>query len=181
MTLSHFLHFCDYTPFEEDLDLNFNKLEFPSCKICLYQVWLKLVRCFILKDHFQYTNVKIVPHLVSHTLTLGAQGLVFRIVENKKKLKSDSHRNTSLENFWKQCWQISIVYITFEKDALRGSYINTRDESHLRDTWHSIQYLSIHSKPTIQYIIVARIAAVIIFFKDHILVTDRDVFYQTKT
>jgi hypothetical protein len=58
-----FLHFCDYSPFDEDFDLYLNKLEFPSCKKCLYQVWLKLVRCFILKDFIQYTHVKIVPPL----------------------------------------------------------------------------------------------------------------------
>ena len=48
---------------------------FPSCKKCLYQVWLKLARCFILKDFFQYTHVKIVSNwripLLSPTLTLG--------------------------------------------------------------------------------------------------------------
>jgi hypothetical protein len=60
-----FLHFCDYPPFEEDLDLHLNKLEFPSCKICLYQVWLKLASCFILKDSFQYTNAEIIPLLCS--------------------------------------------------------------------------------------------------------------------
>jgi hypothetical protein len=54
-----FLHFCDYLPFEEDLDIHLNELEFPSCKKCLYQVRLK----FILKDSFQYTctNVQFFP------------------------------------------------------------------------------------------------------------------------
>ena len=33
-----FLHFCDYLPFEEDLVLYLNKLEFPSPKDNLYQV-----------------------------------------------------------------------------------------------------------------------------------------------
>jgi hypothetical protein len=33
-----FLHFCDYLPFEEDLALYLNKLEFPSPKDTLYQV-----------------------------------------------------------------------------------------------------------------------------------------------
>jgi hypothetical protein len=70
-----FLHFRDYPPFEEDLDLHLNKFEFPSSKKCLYQVWLKLARCFILKDSFLYTNVKIVSHLVSPTLTLGHHNL----------------------------------------------------------------------------------------------------------
>jgi hypothetical protein len=31
-----FSHFCDYLPFEEDLTLNLNKLEFPSSKDNLY-------------------------------------------------------------------------------------------------------------------------------------------------
>jgi hypothetical protein len=33
-----FLHFCDYLPFEEDLALYLNKLEFPSPKDNVYQV-----------------------------------------------------------------------------------------------------------------------------------------------
>jgi hypothetical protein len=33
-----FLHFCDYLPFEEDMALYLNKLEFPSPKDNLYQV-----------------------------------------------------------------------------------------------------------------------------------------------
>jgi hypothetical protein len=61
--------------FEEDLDLNLNKLEFPSCNICLYQVSLKLARCFILKDAFQYTDVMIVSPIVFPNLTLGDYNL----------------------------------------------------------------------------------------------------------
>jgi hypothetical protein len=33
-----FLHFCDYLPFEEDLALYLNKLEFPLPKDSLYEV-----------------------------------------------------------------------------------------------------------------------------------------------
>jgi hypothetical protein len=33
-----FLHFCDYHPFEEDLALYLNKLDFPSSNDNLYQV-----------------------------------------------------------------------------------------------------------------------------------------------
>jgi hypothetical protein len=65
------LHFSDYTPFEEDFNLHLNKLEFPSCKKWLFQVWLKLGRCIILKNSFQYANVKIVSSIVSPTLTIG--------------------------------------------------------------------------------------------------------------
>jgi hypothetical protein len=64
------LHFCDYPPFEEDVDLHLNKLQFPSRKTYLDQVWLKMARCFILKDSFQNKNVKIVSPLVSPILTL---------------------------------------------------------------------------------------------------------------
>jgi hypothetical protein len=38
MTPTPFLHFCDYLPFEEDLALYLNKLDFPSSKDNLYQV-----------------------------------------------------------------------------------------------------------------------------------------------
>jgi hypothetical protein len=41
-----FLHFCDYLPFEEDLALYLNKLEFPLPKENLYQVWLNLASWF---------------------------------------------------------------------------------------------------------------------------------------
>ena len=41
-----FLHFCDYLPFEEDLVLLLNKLEFSTSKDNLYQVWLTLPRWF---------------------------------------------------------------------------------------------------------------------------------------
>jgi hypothetical protein len=43
---TQFLHFCDYLPFEEDLALHLNKLELPSPKDNLYQVWLKLACWF---------------------------------------------------------------------------------------------------------------------------------------
>jgi hypothetical protein len=33
-----FLHFCDYPPFEEDLALSLNNLEFPLPKDDLYQL-----------------------------------------------------------------------------------------------------------------------------------------------
>jgi hypothetical protein len=38
--------FCDYLPLEEDLALYLNKLEFPSLKDNLYQVWLNLACWF---------------------------------------------------------------------------------------------------------------------------------------
>jgi hypothetical protein len=41
-----FSHFCDYLPFEEDLAIYLNKLEFSSSKDNLYQVWLNLACWF---------------------------------------------------------------------------------------------------------------------------------------
>jgi hypothetical protein len=55
------LHFCDYPPLKTTWTFILNKFEFLSCKNGLYQVSLKVARCFILKDSFQYTHVKIVP------------------------------------------------------------------------------------------------------------------------
>jgi hypothetical protein len=52
------------SPFQEDLALHLNKVEFPSWKNALYQAWLKLAWRFILKHSFQYTHVKIVSPLV---------------------------------------------------------------------------------------------------------------------
>jgi hypothetical protein len=39
-------HFCDYLPFEEDKGLYLNKLEFPSFKDNMYQIWLILAGWF---------------------------------------------------------------------------------------------------------------------------------------
>jgi hypothetical protein len=39
---NRFLHFCDYPPFEKDLDLYLNNLDFPLPKDDLYQVLLNL-------------------------------------------------------------------------------------------------------------------------------------------
>jgi hypothetical protein len=69
-----FLHFCDYPPFEKNLDLHLNKLEFTSCKKCLYQVWLKLAM-FHFKRLFPIYKCKNSPLLVSPTLTLGDNSL----------------------------------------------------------------------------------------------------------
>jgi hypothetical protein len=46
-----FFHFCDYLPFEEDLALYLNKLEFPLPKDNLYQVWLNLA-CWFWRRRF---------------------------------------------------------------------------------------------------------------------------------
>jgi hypothetical protein len=46
-----FLHFCDYLTFEEGLALYLNKLEFPSPKDNLYQVWFNLA-CWFWRRRF---------------------------------------------------------------------------------------------------------------------------------
>jgi hypothetical protein len=46
-----FLHFCDYLPFEEDLALYLCKLEFPSPKDNLNQVWL-ILACWFWRTRF---------------------------------------------------------------------------------------------------------------------------------
>jgi hypothetical protein len=46
-----FLQFCDYLPFEEDMALYLNKLEYPSLKDKLYQVWLNLA-CWFWRRRF---------------------------------------------------------------------------------------------------------------------------------
>jgi hypothetical protein len=46
---------------------------------------------------------------------------------------------------------------------------------------HSVQCLFIHSKPIIQWIIVARITVAMIFLKDDILVTDQEAFLSQET
>ena len=42
-----FLHFRDYLPFEGGLVLHMNKLEAPSPKDDVYQVWLNLAQRFL--------------------------------------------------------------------------------------------------------------------------------------
>jgi hypothetical protein len=102
----------------------------------------------------------------------------------KKKIKSDSHKNTPLETFWKQCRQISVVYITFEKHTLGGSYINTRDESHFEfEIPHSVQHLFTHPKPKFLFHNsdnTSRFIAAMFFLSEHALAAGRDAFIQRK-
>jgi hypothetical protein len=86
-----------------------------------------------------------------------------------------------LKTWWKQCQQISVVYITFEKHTFQRclyQYKGERMKAILNSRFSTYLYTL---NLTIQYVIVARITAVMIFFKDIILVTNRDAFYQTKT
>jgi hypothetical protein len=45
-----------------------------------------------------------------------------------------------LETFWKQCHQISVVYITLKTIPSNGIYINTRDENHFEFEILSTQF-----------------------------------------
>jgi hypothetical protein len=51
MTPPHFFHFFNYLPFEVDLALYLNNLEFPLPKDDLCQVWLKLA-CWFWRRRF---------------------------------------------------------------------------------------------------------------------------------
>jgi hypothetical protein len=51
-----FLHCCDYLLFEEDLALYLNKIEFPSLKDNLYQVWLNL-DCWFWRRFFKIFSI----------------------------------------------------------------------------------------------------------------------------
>jgi hypothetical protein len=57
MTPTPFLHFCNYLPFEEDLALNLNNLEFPLSKHNLCQVWLKLACWFWTRRFFLFKHM----------------------------------------------------------------------------------------------------------------------------
>jgi hypothetical protein len=52
-----FLHFWDYLPFEEDLALYLNNVEFPLPKDDFCQVWLKLACWFLGKKIFKNFSV----------------------------------------------------------------------------------------------------------------------------
>jgi hypothetical protein len=62
-------YFCDYSPLKRTWTFIWIYLNSNHAKKSLFQVWLKLAWCFILKDSFQYTNVEIVPPLMYPTLT----------------------------------------------------------------------------------------------------------------
>jgi hypothetical protein len=52
-----FLHFFDYLPFEEDLTLYLNKLEYPLPKDNFYQVWFNLACLFWRRRFFKIFSV----------------------------------------------------------------------------------------------------------------------------
>ena len=49
--------FCNYLPMEKDRILHLNKLEYPSPKDALFQVWLKLAQWFRRRFFFNFINV----------------------------------------------------------------------------------------------------------------------------
>jgi hypothetical protein len=69
MTPSHFYIFCDYLPFEEGLALYLNKLEFPSPKDSLYQVWLNLACWFWRRRFFKIFSVFLLFRYYLHLET----------------------------------------------------------------------------------------------------------------
>jgi hypothetical protein len=111
---------------------------------------------------------------------MSPQGFVFRSVENKKKmilikiqLWKPSENNA--DKFW--------LFTQRLKNMPSESLISIQEMKAILNLRYprSVQHLSIHSKPSIQYIVVAWITAMMIFLKDDILVTDQDTFYQMKT
>ena len=48
--------FCYYLPLEKDRALHLNKLESPSPKHALCQVWLKLAPWFLIKKTFEFCS-----------------------------------------------------------------------------------------------------------------------------
>jgi hypothetical protein len=58
MTPTPLLHFCNYFPFEEDLALYLNNLEFPLPEDNLYQVWFKLASWFWRRFFFNINTCK---------------------------------------------------------------------------------------------------------------------------
>jgi hypothetical protein len=59
------LHFCEYLPFEEDLALYLNKLESPSPKDDLYQLWLNLAQWFWRRKFLNIFSVFFILLLLS--------------------------------------------------------------------------------------------------------------------
>jgi hypothetical protein len=55
-----FVIICNYFPFKKDMVLYLDKIEFPSCKGDLNQVWKKYVYWFRRSFFFPYGHVKLV-------------------------------------------------------------------------------------------------------------------------
>jgi hypothetical protein len=53
------LHICDYLPFEENLALYLNYLEFPLPKDDLYQFWLKMA-CWFWRKRFFFLKIQCI-------------------------------------------------------------------------------------------------------------------------
>jgi hypothetical protein len=99
-----FLHFCDYLPFEEDLALNLNNLEFPWPKDNLYQVWLKLAFWLWRK---RFLKIFSVFSLFPYYLPL-EWGVALHMNKSESPLPKDDLCQLWLQlvqRFWRKSWK----------------------------------------------------------------------------
>jgi hypothetical protein len=110
------LHFCDYLPYEDDLALYWNKLEFPSPKDNLYQVWLNLASWFWKRRFFRnfqcIFTLSLFPFIWTNLNLPSLQGWfmpclfkIGQVVLEKKILKDPTpflyaHRKTGRIMLW---------------------------------------------------------------------------------
>jgi hypothetical protein len=75
------LHFCDYLPFEKDLALYLNNLEFPVLKSDLCQVWLKLA-CWFCMEKKIFFNINICKYSFPYCGPSGPPGTMMWTILN---------------------------------------------------------------------------------------------------
>ena len=83
-----FLLFCNYLPLEKGRALHLNKLESPSPKDALWQVWLKLTWWFWGRRFLNFVNVHVFSLFHNYLLLEKGGALQFN------KLESPSPRDT---------------------------------------------------------------------------------------
>ena len=98
------LPFHNYLPLEKGVALHLNKLEYPSPKDALCQVWLKLALWFLRRRFFNFVNVF---SLFRNYLPLG-KGMVLHL----NKLESSPLKDAlcqvwlkSAQQFWRRRWK----------------------------------------------------------------------------
>jgi hypothetical protein len=145
-------HFCDYLPFEEDQSLWLNKLEFPSPKDNMYQVWL-ILACWFWRRIFKnvqciFTFLLLSPFEKDNALNL-------------KKLEFPSPRMTYSEsvkigpvvleniNKWPHFHFLHFFYyLPFEKDL--SLYLNKLEfpssKDNLYQVWFEFGWLVLKKK-----------------------------------
>jgi hypothetical protein len=117
-----FLHFCDYLSFEEDLALYLNKLEFPSPKNNLYQVWLKLACWFWRRWFLKIFNVFL---LFRYYLPL-ERGYPLTV----NKLESPSPKDLCqvwlklVQWFWRRIWKCKSLQTDARQQAIRKAHLS---------------------------------------------------------